>query len=172
MYNWLQKKTGPASKHLQSEDEYNAHSGLKLSVMMLLPEGDEALSTYQAFAAQYDDIPFAHSHDQAHKDTLGVTNTYGFVVFRTFDEGTKMMTVDEPLTADQMKEFLEGHRFPFVSDFDQESANRIFGQQKTALILLTDDKDSEEVKTFNEFAKNNQGEDLVFSLSTVSSGFG
>lgn len=31
--------------------------------MFMLPEGDENLSVYQAFAAQYDDVPFAHSHD-------------------------------------------------------------------------------------------------------------
>lgn len=42
----------------------------------------------------------------------------------------------------------------------------------TALIMMSDDKDSEEVKTFMEFAKNNQGEDLVYSLSAVTSGFG
>ena len=38
--------------------------------------------------------------------------------------------------------------------------------------MLTDNNDSEEVQTFREFAKSNQGEDLVYSLSTVSSGFG
>lgn len=27
MYNWLQKKTGPASKHVESEEDYNSHSG-------------------------------------------------------------------------------------------------------------------------------------------------
>ena len=71
-----------------------------------------------------------------------------------------------------MKAFLEEHRHPLVADFDQETANRIFGGQKTALILLSDDKDSQEVTTFREFAKQNKGGDLIFSLSTVSSGFG
>lgn len=128
MYNWLQKKTGPASKHVQSEEDYNSHSTQRLSVMYLLPEGDENLSVYQAFAAQFDDVPFAHSHDQAHKDSLSVTTKYGLVLFRTFDEGHKFLTDDEPLTAEKMKEFLEAHRYPFVSEFDQDSANRIFGQ--------------------------------------------
>lgn len=68
--------------------------------MYLLPEGDDNLSVYQAFAASYDDVPFAHSHEQAHKDTLEVTNKYGFVVFRNFDEGNKLMTTDEPMTAE------------------------------------------------------------------------
>ena len=52
------------------------------------------------------------------------------------------------------------------------AANRIFSEYKNAFILLTDDKELDEVKTFMEFGKNNQSEDLVFSISTVSSGFG
>lgn len=63
MYNWIQKKTGPASKHVQTEDEFQSHSNLNLSVMYLLPEGDDNLSSYQAFAAEFDDVAFAHSHD-------------------------------------------------------------------------------------------------------------
>jgi thermostable 8-oxoguanine DNA glycosylase len=71
-----------------------------------------------------------------------------------------------------MKSFIEAHRYPFVSEFDQESANRIFGSQKSALILMTDDKDSNEFQTFKEFAKNNIKEDLIYCISTITSGFG
>lgn len=140
--------------------------------MYMLPEGDDNLSVFEAFAAQYDDVPFAHSHEQSHKDTLEVTGKYGLVVFRNFDEGNKFLSGDEPLTVEGMKEFLNTHRHPYVVDFDQDSANRIFGEQKSALILLTDDNTVPEVATFTEFAKNNKDEDLVFSISTVSSGFG
>lgn len=123
--------------------------------MYLLPEGDSNLSVFEAFAAQHDEIPFAHSHEEGHKQALEVSQKYGMVVFRSFDEGHKFLLDDEPLTAERMSEFLQAHRFPFVTEFDQDAANRIFGQQKTALILLTDDNDSDEVKTFQEFAKNN-----------------
>lgn len=140
--------------------------------MYLLPEGDDNLSVFESFAAQFDDVPFAHSHEQAHKDNLEVSSTYGLVVFRNFDEGNKFMTSDEPLTVEGMKEFLNAHRYPYVVDFDQDSANRIFGEQKSALILLTDDKNVDEVATFTEFAKNNKTEDLVFSISSINSGFG
>ena len=40
LYNWIQKKTGPASKELTNEEEYNLHSGMKLSVLYILPEDD------------------------------------------------------------------------------------------------------------------------------------
>lgn len=71
-----------------------------------------------------------------------------------------------------MKEFLESHRFPIVSDFDQEAANRIFGGQLDAMFLLTDATEGESLDTFREFAKNNKSENLVFSISQISSGLG
>lgn len=38
--------------------------------------------------------------------------------------------------------------------------------------MLTDDKNDDSVKTFREFAKNNQNEDFIYSISAVTSGFG
>lgn len=173
IYNWIQKKTGPASKALTTEEEYNLHSGLKLSVLLLLPEEDEEMmKTYMGLAATYDDVPFAHSTNPDHAQKLEISQKYGFVVFRSFDEGHKFLLDDQPLTTKAMKDFLEEHRHPFVVDFDQDAANRIFGKQQNALILLTDDEDSQDITTFREFAKENTGEDLVFSLSKVTSGFG
>lgn len=129
IYQWIQKKTGPASRALETEEDYEKHSTAKLSVLLLLPEGDEeALKTYTAFATGYDDVSFAHSTNPEHATRNEVSTKYGFVVFRTFDEGHKMLTDDEPLTAERMKDFFEEHRYPFVQDFDQDAANRIFGQ--------------------------------------------
>lgn len=172
IYNWLQKKTGPASKLLETDEDYEKHSTQKLSVLFHLPQDStDQLNVYQALAAGYDDILFAHSHSEKHAENLELTKKYTMVVFRTFDEGHKFLTNDEPFTADQLKTFLENHRYPFVTDFDQDAANRIFGQQKTAFILMTDKTESEQITTFREFAKNNQGE-IVFSLSAITSGFG
>ena len=172
IYNWIQKKTGPASRLLATEAEYDSFSALKLSVLMYLPEEDtETLKVYQGFAAGFDDVTFAHTHSAEHASKLELNQKYGLVVFRTFDEGHKFLLDDAPLTAEKMKSFFEEHRYPYVADFDQDSANRIFGQQKTAFILMTDSTDSEQLATFKEFAKNNQG-DYLYSLSSITTGFG
>ena len=119
MYNWLQKKTGPSSKLLSTDAEYDSHSTQKLSVLYVLPEEDtEALKKYTGFAAGYDDIQFAHSHNSAHAEKLEISQKYGFVVFRTFDDGHKFLLDDKAISAETMKSFLEGHRFPIVSEFD------------------------------------------------------
>lgn len=41
LYNWIQKKTGPASKELGSDSEYDTHSQGRFSVLYILPEGDQ-----------------------------------------------------------------------------------------------------------------------------------
>lgn len=85
---------------------------------MLPQEDEDTLKSYQGFAAGYDDVVFAHSHQDDHKKKLEVTNKYGFVVFRNFDEGHKFLVDDEPLTVEKMKTFFEDHRYPFVAEFD------------------------------------------------------
>lgn len=80
-----------------------------------------------AFAAAYDDIPFAHSTNADHAKKLEISKKYGFVIFRDFDEGHKFLLDDSHVDVGKMREFLEEHRFPFVSEFDQDAANRIFG---------------------------------------------
>lgn len=156
IYNWIQKKTGPSSKLISSAEEYEKHSSEKLSVLYYLPEGEEsALNTYMGFAAGYDDIAFAHTNSSELVAGLELAEKFSLIVFRNFDEGNKIVSQATALTADQMKTLLEENRYPFVQTFDQDAANRIFGQQKTALILMTDSTDSEVVKTFQEFAKNN-----------------
>lgn len=69
-------------------------------------------------------------------------------IFRNFDEGHKFLLDEAALSLEKMKSFLEAHRFPYVQEFDQDAANRIFGEQKNAFILLTDDKNDDSVKTF------------------------
>ena len=125
-----------------------------------------------AFAAAYDDVPFAHSTSSDHAKKLEITQKYGFVLFRDFDEGHKFLLGDSPIDTTKMREFLESHRYPFVTEFDQDAANRIFGSQKDAMILMTDDKDHEAVKNFQDFAKENQGQNLIFTTSAITSGFG
>lgn len=53
-----------------------------------------------AFAAGYDDIPFAHSTNPEHASKLEISQKYGLVVFRDFDEGHKFLLDDSPIDAD------------------------------------------------------------------------
>jgi protein disulfide-isomerase A1 len=172
MFNWLMKKTGPASSLMSTDDEANTHAGLNLSVLLLTQEGDETtLKAFMALAANYDDVPFAHATNADLFTKFEVTTKHAIVVFRNFDDGKKMMVSDEGLETGNMKKFFEGIRFPTVMDFDQKAAERIFGSQSPAMIYFTDDNDDTNLATFKELAKARQT-DIFFARSTVTGGLG
>ena len=172
IYQWLSKKTGPASTELTTEEEYEKHSAMSLSVMMILPEGDaDMLKSYMAVAMGYDDVSFTHTSSEELKKKLDLEQTYGFVVFRDFDDGKKIYATNTAPTTDQMKMFFEGVRFPIVMDFDQKSAERIFGSESPAMMYFSDDASDSGLELFRQFATENQGK-ILFTFSTITSGLG
>jgi protein disulfide-isomerase A1 len=171
IYSWIQKKTGPASVHITTPEELEKHSSIGLSVLLVLPADDEALKTYSNLAMSFDDVSFAHTFSEELKRSLDLEQTHNLVVFRDFDDGRKVLAGETALTLDSMKQFLEAVRFPNVMDFDQKSAERIFGAESPAMFYFTDDSNDAGLQKFREFAGNNQGK-ILFSYSTVTSGLG
>jgi protein disulfide-isomerase A1 len=172
MLAWLKKKSGPATTLLESADALAAAQGENLSVVLLLPADDaDGLKAFQGVAHAYENVPFYHSHDASLFAEVGMTDTYGLALFRGFDDGHKYLTGAEMLSAENMKNFLNAHRFPLVMEFEQEAAERIFGSEASAMFYFSDDLESEGVQAFRETARANQGK-LVFSVSKVTSGLG
>ena len=169
-YDWLIKKMGPPATELQA-DELAKLEKEKIAIIYFYPESDEdALSFFMQVAEKFEDIPCRYSTNTALKNTYDPA-PYAFVLLRTFDEGKKFMVGGDRFTGDSMMKFVGMHMFPLVMDFNEKAAERIFGTEKPAFILLTDDEDSEEVRTFRAFAKENQGR-ILYSKSEVSEGLG
>ncbi len=157
---------------IKSDEDLEKHGALNLSVLMVLPEGEEeALKRFMNVAMNYDDVAFAHSFNEAHKTSLGVIEKFGFVVFRDFDDGKKFLVNDDVPTVESMKNFFEAIRFPIVMLFDQKAAERIFGSESAAMMYFSDDANDSGLATFRDFAKENQG-DVLFTHSTITSGLG
>lgn len=172
MFNWLMKKTGPASNLMTTEEEVKAHGALNLSVLLLTQEGEEeTLKAFMTLAASYDDVPFAHATNPDLFALYEVTTKNALIVFRDFDDGRKMMVTDEAMTTANMKKFFDGIRYPLVMEFDQKAAERIFGSQSSAMIMFTDDNNDTNLAAFKELAKARQA-DIFFSRSTVTGGLG
>jgi NAD(P)H-nitrite reductase large subunit len=51
-------------------------------------------------ASTYEDVVFAHTHSKQHSDKLELTDKFTMVVFRTFDDGTKMLNGNEAHTTE------------------------------------------------------------------------
>lgn len=97
LMNWL-KKTIQLDKAIKLETQEQIHSVLNkhLAVVLTLPEeGQAMLKNYQAVALNNDKVEFYYAYDWSVAAQLGVQGTYGVVVIRDFDEGNKILALDE-----------------------------------------------------------------------------
>lgn len=171
MSEWIKSKGESSVQELTSQDELESFKSDKLSVLMVTSKSEESVvQKFQSLALNYEDIPFAYTFDEDIKKSLDITNLYGFVVFRNFDDGNKFLVLDELKDMTGFKQFLEAVRYPVVMEFDQQSAERIFGAQKSAMIYFNDLAD-EGLQTFKEFAKNNTNK-ILFSHSSITQDLG
>ena len=169
--NFINKKINPSSKTLTKVEELKELETSKLAAVLVTeaPDADQ-LAIFNSFSAAYD-TPF---YNAAFADALTATAStgkYNFVVYRNFDEGKKVHSSDKLITAEEMKTFWESVRNPTLMDFDQETAEKIFGGEETSIFFFSDKPSSPELTIFSELANEKKG-DLIFSKSTIKGGLG
>lgn len=171
IYNWIQKKTGPASKEITEVADFEKFQKKSVAVLLVYPEGDtKTVDKYQTVAANYDDLAFAHTSSSEIKETLGLTKDIGVVVFRDFDDGIKKKEF-KGFYPEDVKEFIDDVKFPLVMEFNQQAAERIFGGEKSAIIFFADKPNEELLNNFRELAKTYKSE-ILFSHSKISQDLG
>ena len=173
IYNWIQKKSGPATKVLNTLEEVKDLETKKLAVL-LATGADNAgqLAKYNTLASGFDDISFYYTHNPEVMHHLNTTaGKNAFIVFRNFDEGKQQLVDTEELSTDAMKDFLNSYKFPLVMPFEQEAAERIFGSETPAIFLFNEGTESAATKAFAAAAKK-RAKDILFSQSTITSGLG
>lgn len=172
IYTWIQKKSGPSTKELKELSEVTALESNKIAVLFVTAgDNTEQLANFNSLATAYDDVSFYYTHNNEVKSHYSLTNANTLIVFRNFDEGKKTTGSNSNISTEELKNFLETHRHPFVMDFEQEAAEKIFGGEQTAIFVFNDNKDSEAVKAFQEVAKTKPA-GLIFSYSTITTGLG
>lgn len=143
----------------------------KVAVLFATTASEDVLiQKMKTFSLNYEDIPFAYTTTKEIIDNLEITNKYGFVVFRDFDDGNKYLVLDELNDFQGFKQFFDSVRYPIVMEFDQAAAERIFGSQRSAMIYFSDEKDSG-YETFKEFAKKHVNR-IYFSHSSITKELG
>ena len=170
MYDWLIKKMGPSATELQTEEVAKLEQE-RIALLMFYPEGDEeALKMFMDLADKLEDIPCRYSTNTALKNNYE-RSPYALVLLRNFDDGNKFMVSEDGFILENMMKFVGAHMFPIVMEFDEKAAERIFGSETAAMIILTDKEDGPDMDTFNQFAKDNQGR-LLYSRSSITEGLG
>lgn len=163
--DWVEKKTGPASKALETAAALESFKTDNKVGVVFFGEANAAFQTFQSTAAGIDKMAFAHSH------SAELVAEYGnrVVLFKQFDEGRN--DLEGEFDSASMTTFIENHRYEIVMTFEGDVAiERIFGKEAAAVFLFTE-TEGPHVQIFQQAAKQNQNR-IVWSQSTVTSGLG
>ena len=169
MDSWLQKKINQSLKVLSTEDEVNNYMKKELFVGLISSESnDETIEAFSSVCANFDSIDCVRI-DNSFKSKFNITNDLSLIVYKTTDEGSKILSKNLSFT--NMNEFIDFHRFDTVSQFNQATAEYIFGKEKVAFFIFNDNKESEQISAFAQVAFEFKGK-YVFSKSEITKDLG
>ncbi|CAE1313662.1 PDIA1 [Acanthosepion pharaonis] len=133
--NWLKKKTGPPATTLASVSDAKALIDKEEVVVIGFFQDPESADA-QAFtkvASKIDDIPFAITSNADVFKEHGLEKD-GILLYKKFDEGKNKF--EGAISTDAVEKFVVSNKLPLVIDFNQDSAQKIFGGDIKNHILL------------------------------------
>ena len=166
---WLEKKTGPAAKTLESVEDAKAYIAENdIAIVGLFKDLDSAdAKAFLDAAGNMDDYPFAVTSEAAVLDEYKV-DVSGIVLFKNFDEGRN--DLEGEVTEEAIVKFVSGNALPLVVEFNQETAQKIFsGEIKSHLLLFLSaaaEDFSAKVDIAKAIAKDHKGEMLFVTINT------
>jgi len=168
---WVTKKSGPAAVTLTTVEELKTfQEEHQVGVVGLFKDLEsDAAKAFNSVAQSVDSAVFGVTSEQALFDELKLTNDNNLVLFKKFDEGRNDLTEGD-FTADEMKQFVHANQLALVSEFNQETAQKIFGGDIKVHNLLFASKKADETKTilaeFTEAAKGFKGKTIFVLIDT------
>jgi len=167
--SWLEKKTGPPAKTLDSVDAAKAFvEENEIAVIGFFKDVEGAAAKeFLAAASGMDDIKFGISSVADIAAEYSVEGD-GVSLFKKFDEGRNNLEGD--ITEAAVVKFVAGNSLPLVIDFNQETAQKIFsGEIKSHLLLFVSakaDAYAGQVEVARAVAAENKGELLFVTINT------
>ncbi|XP_034951846.1 protein disulfide-isomerase [Chelonus insularis] len=134
--NWVTKKTGPPAKHLQSVDEVKALLDAHNVVVIGFFKNQESenAKVFLDVANTIDDHAFGISSNDdvfaEYKVEDGKVH-----LFKKFDGG-QVIPFEDEWTTEKLQEFVSVNALPLVVDFNQETAQKIFGGDIKSHLLV------------------------------------
>jgi len=159
---WLNKKTGPPAKVLETADEVKAFVEPKqVAVIGFFADKESDLAKAFITAAEgMDDLEFAITTPAASGDYKVEGDK--IVVIKKFDEGRADYAGEAK--AEDIKKFVSGESLALVTEFSDEAAPKIFGGDIKSHLLMFLSKKAETFKdtlaTFTSAAKDFKGKVL------------
>merc|ERR1712226_1656038 len=154
--SWIVKKTGPPAIDLASAEDLTAFMEKEELVVVGFFESkeSEAAKVMLSLAQSMDEVKFGISVEPAVREAQSVEKDQ-VVVFRKFDE--PKVVYEGEMNEDDLKEFISGARLPYIIEFSDENAPKIFGGAiKThALFFCKVDEAENMLAEFAEFTEGN-----------------
>jgi len=169
---WLLKKTGPPALNLKDSAALKAiQDDNDVCVIGLFK--DEASPQALEFikvASAMDSVPFAISTEQSLFDELKVSDSdAAIVLLKKFDEKRNDFASAQ-FSQEEIKKFVDSNKLALVSEFNQETAQKIFGGDIKVHNLLFASKKSadldKQMTEFREAAKKYRGQ-VIFVLIDI-----
>jgi protein disulfide-isomerase A1 len=170
--DWIFKKLEAKARRIDTQAEFEDLRSQRLAGLYIFKEGDtQALENFSAFILQFDNIPFAYSHNQAFASEFGSKSPFTFVVIRNFDDGHKFVESSKGFTVAELNENFTKFRFGIVMELDQDSSEKMNNEKKPTLILFTENKQSYLIETLKQVAETYKN-DFNFAYGSLSSDTG
>ena len=135
--NWMRKKTGPATKEIQSVEEIEKLKKDNDVVLVYFGNKKEELDEFIKVARKNEDFPFANVDKEEIAKKLGI-KMGTVIMFRNFEDPQKELTGE--ITSKKIEEFIDAFSAPKIMTFDEKAAQIIFGKAIPAIILYCDKK--------------------------------
>ena len=124
---WVKRKSGPAAVTLTTVDELNKFKkDNEVGVVGLFDSlENKNVQVFNSIAKVIDSVSFAITTEPALLKELNIEGSEKVVLFKKFDEGRNDFSGE--LNEEELKKFVHANQLPLVSEFNQETAQKIFG---------------------------------------------
>lgn len=169
--SWVNKKSGPAATTLTTVEELQKlQDDNQVAVLGLFKDLEsEAAKAFNTVAQTVDNVVFAITSEQALFDQLKLTGDMSLVLFKKFDEGRNDL-IDGSFSAEDMKAFIQSNQLALVTEFNQETAQKIFGGDIKVHNLMFASKKAdttkEQLAEFTEAARGFKGKSIFVLIDT------
>jgi protein disulfide-isomerase A1 len=162
--NWLNKKSGPPSKTLTTQEEIDSFvKGTGTRGVAYVSDNEEVWNTV-ASSNSLQSFTFAHIKDSS----LFGSNKAGTVVLHK--DGESPLTFDGDFTADELNKWFLSEGFPLVDELAQESWTRAQKGAQDLLAVFYQKDDAETAEAALTVAKEFKGDLIVTSSDQIGIG--
>ena len=155
-------------QRIDSVEEFEELKGARLAGVYYLESKDQKdIEAFRRFVLQFDNIPFAYTHNPAIRDAMNAKGKAVLIVIRNFDDGHKIVSRELPMKDTELASEFKKVRFGYVMEYNDDVASRVDEEKKPTLYLFTANKRGQAVEILNQIAPD-YSKDFLFVVADAT----